>query len=88
MLVLSRKKGQTLIIGRDIVVTVLSVDGDKVKLGIEAPRDVHVYRKEVHDAIAEENKLASEISPAQVSEFHELLEDSVKSVKDDEKENS
>jgi len=78
MLVLSRKKGQTLVIGDDIVLTVLEVSGDKVMLGVEAPKAVSVYRKEVYDAIVEENKLASEIAPDQFAGIHHLLDESVK----------
>lgn len=77
MLVLSRKKGQTLVIGDDILLTVLEVSGDKVKLGVEAPKRISVYRKEIYDAIVEENKLASEIAPDQLSDFQGLLEESV-----------
>ena len=51
MLVLSRKKSETIIIGDDIVITVVEVRGDKVRLGIEAPKDVPVHRREVYDAI-------------------------------------
>ncbi|HHX94790.1 MAG TPA: carbon storage regulator CsrA [Clostridia bacterium] len=77
MLVLSRKKGQTLVIGDDIVLTVLEVSGDKVKLGVEAPKAVSVYRKEVYDAIVEENKLAAEIAPDQFAGIQYLLDESV-----------
>ncbi len=55
MLVLSRKKGQCIVIADDIVVTVLEINGDKTRLGIEAPRDVPVHRREVYDAIQAEN---------------------------------
>ncbi|MEP3480515.1 MAG: carbon storage regulator CsrA [Fuerstiella sp.] len=51
MLVLSRKKGESIVIGDDIVVTIVEVRGDKIRLGIEAPRDVPVHRKEIRDAI-------------------------------------
>jgi carbon storage regulator len=51
MLVLSRKKGESIIILENIVVTVVGIQGDKVRLGIEAPRDVPVHRREVYDAI-------------------------------------
>jgi carbon storage regulator len=51
MLVLSRKKNEVIIIGDNIVVTVVSIQGDKVRLGIEAPKDVSVHRREVYDAI-------------------------------------
>lgn len=73
MLVLTRKKGQTLMVGDDIVLTVLEVDGDKVKLGIEAPKTVPVYRKEVYDAIVEENRLASDVSVSNVDGLNDLL---------------
>ncbi len=51
MLVLSRKKGESVIISDNIVVMVVDIRGDKVRLGIEAPRDVPVHRREVYDAI-------------------------------------
>ena len=51
MLVLSRKKDESIEIGRDIVITVVETRGDKVRLGIEAPRDVPVHRSEVAEAI-------------------------------------
>jgi carbon storage regulator len=51
MLVLTRKKDESIIIGENIVVTVVEIRGDKVRLGIEAPRAVPVHRREVYDAI-------------------------------------
>lgn len=60
MLVLTRKTGQTLMLGEDIEVKVLSVDGDQVKIGIEAPKSLKIYRQEVYDAIQQENKAALE----------------------------
>lgn len=51
MLVLSRKANQRIMIGKDIVVTVVDIRGDKVRLGIEAPQDVAVHREEVYLAI-------------------------------------
>ena len=51
MLVLSRKKGESVIIRENIVVTVVEIRGDKVRLGIEAPEDVPVHRREVYEAI-------------------------------------
>ena len=51
MLVLSRKKGESVIICENIVVTVVEIRGDKVRLGIEAPEDVPVHRREVYEAI-------------------------------------
>jgi carbon storage regulator len=56
MLVLSRKKSESIVINDDIVITIVEVRGDKVRLGIQAPRDVPVHRKEVLDAIVRENQ--------------------------------
>lgn len=61
MLVLSRKLNERIIVGDDIVISVVEVRGDQVKLGIEAPRHVKVYRQEVFDAIQDENRRAAEI---------------------------
>jgi len=51
MLVLSRKRGETIVIGNGITVTVLAVDGDRVKLGVAAPAEVPVHREEVFQKI-------------------------------------
>ena len=59
MLVLARQRDQTVMIGDDIEVTVVDVRGDKVRLGINAPRTVSVHRKEVYEAIRRENSSAS-----------------------------
>ncbi|MBR1892340.1 MAG: carbon storage regulator CsrA [Lachnospiraceae bacterium] len=56
MLTLSRKKGESLIINNNIEVTVLEVRGDQIKLGIAAPREVPIYRKEIYLEIQESNK--------------------------------
>jgi carbon storage regulator len=53
MLVLTRKTNQSIMIGDDIEVSILSVSGDKVRIGIEAPRDVAVFRQEVYEVIDE-----------------------------------
>ncbi|AJD92144.1 hypothetical protein JMA_28270 [Jeotgalibacillus malaysiensis] len=59
MLVLTRKTGEAIRIGDDIEITVLSVNGDQVKLGIDAPKHVDIHRKEVFLEIQEENKVAA-----------------------------
>lgn len=58
MLALTRKKGESLIINNNIEITVLEIRGDQIKLGISAPREVSIYRKEVYLQIQEENKAA------------------------------
>ena len=60
MLVLSRKKNEGIVINDDIVVTIVEIRGDKVRLGIDAPRDVPVHRREVLDAILREEELAGQ----------------------------
>lgn len=59
MLVLSRKVGEVIKIGSDIELTVVSVNGEQVKVGISAPKTIEIYRKEVFDQIQEENKQAT-----------------------------
>jgi carbon storage regulator len=58
MLVLSRRQGESIVIGNDVRVTVVSVAGNQVKLSIEAPRSVPIYRSEVWEAIRKENEEA------------------------------
>jgi len=55
VLVLTRKKGQVLMIGHDIELTILDVQGDQVRVGIKAPRNVAVHRKEIYEEIRKEN---------------------------------
>ena len=56
MLVLSRQKDESIMIGDDVEITIVDVRGDKVRLGIAAPRDIPVHRREVYDAIQREKK--------------------------------
>ena len=58
MLALTRKKGEALVINNNIEITVLEIRGDQIKLGITAPKDVPVYRKEVYLQIKKENQEA------------------------------
>src|SRR4051812_12536750 len=67
MLVLSRQREQAIMIGDDIEVSVVDIRGDKVRLGINAPRSVSVHRKEIYEAIRRENKAAAEVRPEDVS---------------------
>lgn len=59
MLALSRKPGESIVIGNDIEITVLEVKGDQVKIGIDAPKSVPIYRKEIYLQIEESNKEAA-----------------------------
>ena len=56
MLVLSRKKSEQILIGDNVVVTVVDIRGDKVRLGVECPKEVPVHRREVYDAIQRNEK--------------------------------
>ena len=62
MLALTRKKGEALVINKNIEITILEVKGDQVKIGIAAPKEVPVYRKEVYIQIQEANKEAMQVS--------------------------
>jgi carbon storage regulator len=59
MLVLTRKNGETIKIGDDIEITIISAKNDQVKIGIKAPKNVEVFRKELYDQIQIENQEAS-----------------------------
>lgn len=62
MLVLTRKLEESIVISDDIVITILAIDRDKVKIGIAAPRDVPVMRKELFEAVQEQNLIAQKLS--------------------------
>lgn len=59
MLVLTRKQNEGILIGSDIVVTVINIDGDKIRLGIEAPKSIRVIREELTAEIGQENRMAA-----------------------------
>lgn len=63
MLVLSRHRDESIMIGDDIVVTIVDIRGDKVRLGIEAPSAIPVHRQEVYEAIQRENRRATQLKP-------------------------
>ncbi|WP_425058504.1 Translational regulator CsrA [Sporomusa carbonis] len=56
MLALTRKSGERIVIGDNIVLTVVDIKGDSVRLGIEAPKEVKIYRGEIYDSIVAENR--------------------------------
>jgi carbon storage regulator len=61
MLALTRKKGESLVINNNIEITVLEIRGDQIKIGISAPKEVPVYRKEVYKQIEKENQASLQI---------------------------
>ncbi len=65
MLVLSRHIDESIMIGDDVVITVVDIRGDKVRLGIEAPQSIPVHRQEVYEAIKRENQKAGQIQPGE-----------------------
>ncbi len=79
MLVLSRQRDETIMIGDDVEITVVDIRGDKVRLGINAPRRIQVHRKEVYDAIKRENELAAKLDTNDVRDW----EDGGKASKED-----
>jgi len=73
VLVLSRSQGESVMIGSDIVVTVLEVRGDVVRIGIDAPRDVKVHREEVYRALEDANRDAASTDAAAEAELSRRL---------------
>ncbi len=63
MLVLSRQRDESIMIGDNIVVTIVDIRGDKVRLGINAPSEIPVHRQEVYEAIQRENIRAASLAP-------------------------
>mgnify|MGYP002641846423 CR=1 FL=1 len=73
MLVLTRKAGESIVIGSDIRVTVLEMQGRQIRLGIEAPSDISVHRGEVYERIREENELAANADQQQLKSLTQAL---------------
>ncbi len=73
MLVLTRKADESLVIGDQITLTILAIEGDRVKIGIQAPREIAVHRKEVWDAIHDQNRLAEILAQDGHGEHFEQL---------------
>ncbi len=69
MLVLSRQRDESIIIGDHIVVTIVDIRGDKVRLGIDAPTEIPVHRREVYEAIQRENLRAAHLDTSDTREL-------------------
>lgn len=69
MLVLSRHRDESIMIGDDVVITIVDIRGDKVRLGIDAPQDIPVHRQEVYEAIQRENRKASQMGTESTGEI-------------------
>ena len=78
MLALTRKKNESIIIGDNIEIIVLSVQGEQVKLGISAPRNITVHRKEIYEQIQQENRAASNSDSTHMQDVYKLLESAKK----------
>lgn len=75
MLVLSRQRDESIVIGDNIEITIVDIRGDKVRLGINAPTEIPVHRREVYDAIQRENLRAAQLEPAAVRSLAGLRQD-------------
>jgi carbon storage regulator len=76
MLILTRKLGERITIGDDISVTLLEIKGSQVRLGIEAPKGIGIYRQEIYERIRQQNLRASEVTASDLSEADSLLRSS------------
>ena len=72
MLVLSRQRDETIMIGDDVEITIVDIRGDKVRLGIMAPPHIPVHRKEVYEAIQRENRAAANLRPDEIPHVESL----------------
>ena len=73
MLILARKENETIVIGDNIEITIVNIKGDHVKIGINAPNDVEVFRKEIYTEIQNANIEASKVNPDAVKNLGDLL---------------
>ncbi len=81
MLILARRIGESIIIGDQVEVSVVDIKGDQVKLGINAPRAVPVFRREVYQAIQEENRRAAATTPGTLPRLEGLGTDATRNPK-------
>lgn len=73
LLILTRKKEEAILIGKDIVVKVLDIEGDRVRLGIEAPRELKVLREELYNEVSNENIKALESTKKDIDDVFKIL---------------
>jgi len=73
MLALTRKKDEAIIIGGNIEIKILDIKGDKVRIGINAPNDVEIYREEIYLQVLESNKSAASTSMNMINNIKELI---------------
>ena len=73
MLVLTRRLGESINIGDDVKVTVVDIDGKQVKIGIEAPRDISIFREEVYERIKQENIRAASASSDELKKAAQIF---------------
>ncbi len=73
MLVLTRKAGEGIFIGKDVIIKIFEIEGDRVKIGIEAPKTTKVLRLELYEDVSGENKKAIDVSKDVIDEFFKGL---------------
>jgi carbon storage regulator len=71
VLIITRRAGERIMVGDDVIVEVMEVVGNSVRIGIQAPRSVPVYREEIYVALREENEAAAEATPAELPDPRE-----------------
>jgi carbon storage regulator len=84
MLVLSRQVDESIVVNDNIIITVLAIEGDRIKIGIKAPRDIPILRQELWQAINEQEQVASDLAERDDSETLESLRDYLLSESSDE----
>jgi carbon storage regulator len=72
MLVVTRKAGESIVIGDKIIITVVAVEGDRVRIGVEAPKEVTILRQELYEAVGQENRAAAGTGPDVLAQMPRL----------------